>query len=91
MASDLHFNAQIDNAARWRRHRGDWLRATAELSTQQTHEQSETNMETETETATDVSPLRTFMHDSRMLAHDDGEGRPLRYLSLYGGMVTRFL
>jgi hypothetical protein len=89
----LHFNAQIDNAARWRRLRGDWLRATVELSTQQqTHEQSETDMETETcETATDVPPLHTFMHDARMLAHDDGEGRPLRYLSLYGGMVTRFL
>jgi hypothetical protein len=26
-----------------------------------------------------------------MLAHDDGEGRPLRYMSLYGGMVTSML
>jgi hypothetical protein len=35
--------------------------------------------------------MRTFLHDERMLGHDDGEGRPLRYLSWYGGMVTRFL
>jgi hypothetical protein len=38
-----------------------------------------------------VSPVHTFLHDARMLGHDDGEGRPLRYLSWFGGIVTRFL
>jgi hypothetical protein len=33
----------------------------------------------------------TLLRDDRMLAHDDGEGRPLRYMSLYGGMVTSML
>lgn len=40
---------------------------------------------------TPVSPVHTFLHDERMLGNDDGEGKPLRYLSLYGGIVTRFL
>jgi hypothetical protein len=33
----------------------------------------------------------TLLQDDRMLAHDDGEGRPLRCMSLYGGMVTKML
>ncbi len=33
----------------------------------------------------------TMLRDYRMLAHDDGEGRPLRYMSLYGGIVTKML
>jgi hypothetical protein len=33
----------------------------------------------------------TLLQDDRMLAHDDGEGRPLRYMSLYGGIVTKLL
>jgi hypothetical protein len=33
----------------------------------------------------------TLLQDHRMLAHDDGEGRPLRYMSLYGGIVTKLL
>jgi hypothetical protein len=33
----------------------------------------------------------TLLRDDRMLAHDDGEGRPLRYMSLYGGIVTSML
>jgi hypothetical protein len=33
----------------------------------------------------------TLLQDYRMLAHDDGEGRPLRYMSLYGGMLTGML
>jgi hypothetical protein len=35
--------------------------------------------------------VAVVLRDDRMLAHDDGEGRPLRYMSLYGGMVTRML
>jgi hypothetical protein len=35
--------------------------------------------------------VAVLLRDGRMLAHDDGEGRPLRYMSLYGGMVTRML
>jgi hypothetical protein len=35
--------------------------------------------------------VAVVLRDGRMLAHDDGEGRPLRYLSLYGGMVTSML
>ncbi len=35
--------------------------------------------------------VSTLLQDHRMLAHDDGEGRPLRYMSLYGGMVTSML
>ena len=33
----------------------------------------------------------TLLRDYRMLAHDDGEGRPLRYMSLYGGIVAKML
>jgi hypothetical protein len=33
----------------------------------------------------------TLLQDDRMLAHDDGEGRPLRYMSLYGGIVAKLL
>jgi hypothetical protein len=33
----------------------------------------------------------TLLRDDRMLAHDDGEGQPLRYLSLYGGIVAGML
>ena len=35
--------------------------------------------------------VAAVLRDGRMLAHDDGEGRPLRYMSLYGGMVTSML
>ncbi len=35
--------------------------------------------------------VAVVLRDGRMLAHDDGEGRPLRYMSLYGGMVTSML
>jgi hypothetical protein len=35
--------------------------------------------------------VRTLLRDDRMLAHDDGEGRPLRCMSLYGGIVTTML
>ncbi len=35
--------------------------------------------------------VAVLLRDYRMLAHDDGDGRPLRYMSLYGGMVTRML
>jgi hypothetical protein len=36
-------------------------------------------------------PIAAVLRDYRMLGHDDGEGRPLRYMSLYGGMVTKML
>jgi hypothetical protein len=67
---------QVANGARWRRHRVDWLRAAVGLSIEQQQRQL---------------PMHTFLHDERMLGHDDGEGKPLRYLSWYGGIVTRFL
>jgi hypothetical protein len=35
--------------------------------------------------------VSVLLRDYRMLAHDDGEGRPLRFMSLYGGMVTKML
>jgi hypothetical protein len=35
--------------------------------------------------------VAAMLRDHRMLGHDDGEGRPLRYMSLYGGMVTKML
>ncbi len=35
--------------------------------------------------------VAAVLRDGRMLGHDDGEGRPLRYMSLYGGMVTSML
>jgi hypothetical protein len=35
--------------------------------------------------------VSVLLRDYRMLAHDDGEGRPLRYMSLYGGVVTKML
>ncbi len=33
----------------------------------------------------------TLLQDHRMLAHDGGKGRPLRYMSLYGGIVAKLL
>jgi hypothetical protein len=36
-------------------------------------------------------PIAAVLRDYRMLGHDDGEGRPRRYMSLYGGMVTKML
>jgi hypothetical protein len=35
--------------------------------------------------------IAAMLRDYRMLAHDDGEGRPLRCMSLYGGVVTKML
>ena len=35
--------------------------------------------------------VAVVLRDGRMLAHDDGEGQPLRYLSLYGGIVAGML
>jgi hypothetical protein len=35
--------------------------------------------------------VRTLLRDDRMLAHDDGVGRPLRCMSLYGGIVATML
>ncbi len=92
-ACDAASPAQIDNATRWRRLRGDWLRATIGVSLlQQTHEHCNTKRRrVDKADVAPVSPVHTFLHDARMLGHDDGEGRPLRYLSWFGGMVTRFL
>jgi hypothetical protein len=89
-ACDAALPAQIDNATRWRRLRGVWLCATVGVSLlQQTHEHCNTKRRRVDKA--DVAPVQTFLHDARMLGHDDGEGRPLRYLSWFGGMVTRFL
>jgi hypothetical protein len=49
----------------------------------------ETAMETTLRTVT-VS-VAAMLRDYRMLAHDDGKGRPLRCMSLYGGIVTKML
>jgi hypothetical protein len=38
-----------------------------------------------------VTVIAAMLQDYRMLAHDDGEGRPLRCMSLYGGIVTKML
>jgi hypothetical protein len=91
----LCWYAQVHNAARWRRLRGDWLRATVGFSSlssvqQQAHLDTKQRRLDEAD-VTPVSPVHTFLHDERMLGNDDGEGKPLRYLSLYGGIVTRFL
>jgi hypothetical protein len=80
----------MDNATRWRRLRGDWLRATVGVSLlQEMHEHRD--MKRRRVDEADVAPVHTLLHDARMLGHDDGDGRPLRYLSWFGGMVTRFL
>jgi hypothetical protein len=80
----------MNNVARWRRLRGAWLRATVGVSLlQQTREKCDTKQQQVD--VSPVSPVHTFLHDARMLGHDDGDGRPLRYLSWFGGMVTRFL
>lgn len=87
----------MDNVARWRRLRGDWLRAAVWVSfVQQQHEHPETKRrrvadETDVSPVAPVSPVHTFLHDARMHGHDDGDGKPLRYLSWFGGIVTRFL
>jgi hypothetical protein len=50
--------------------------------------------DSDSEGAVDVRCRRsvwTLLRDYRMLAHDDGDGRPLRYMSLYGGVVTNML
>jgi hypothetical protein len=36
-------------------------------------------------------PLLPLLHDGRMRGCNDGEGRPLRYLSWYGGRVASML
>jgi hypothetical protein len=48
-------------------------------------------METEPQTVTVTVSVAAMLRDYRMLAHDDGEGRPLRYMSLYGGIVAKML
>ncbi len=42
-------------------------------------------------TVTITVSVAAMLRDYRMLAHDDGEGRPLRYMSLYGGIVAKML
>jgi hypothetical protein len=83
---------QMNNVARWRR-RADWLRATVGLCTER-HQLVETPRTTRRRVAAGVHVLpvvHTLLQDVRFLAHDDGDGNPQRYLSWYGGIVTRLL
>lgn len=84
--------AQMNNVARWRR-RADWLRAAVGVSTER-HQLVETPRTTRRRVAAGVAVLsvvHTLLKDVRLLAHDDGDGKPQRYLSWYGGMVTCLL
>ncbi len=76
-------------AQRWRRLRRDWLRGAVCIS-------SDAAVVAVTPNTSEGArrchrSVWTLLRDDRMLAHDDGEGRPLRYLSWYGGIVTSML
>jgi hypothetical protein len=98
---------QAARSGRWRRLRRDWLRACVHLSnecaTVTVHDDGGIYKRLRSRHHTldaEELPLRrgsasetvsVLLRDYRMLAHDDGEGRPLRFMSLYGGMVTKML
>jgi hypothetical protein len=98
---------QVAGSVRWRRLRRDWLQATVCISNERAtvvdtaaaavtgvasatraRKRMRSAMETTLRTVTVIAAM---LRDYRMLAHDDGEGRPLRCMSLYGGMVTKML
>jgi hypothetical protein len=75
--------AQAARIARWRRrHSSHWLRAVVACGTGAADALRAT---------VEPSPVLQLLHDRRLTACDDGEGRPLRYMSWYGGMVAAML
>jgi hypothetical protein len=86
---------QVAGSVRWQRLRRDWLQATVCISNERgtVVDTAATTITTSAEGAR-MSPsinIAAMLRDYRMLAHDDGEGRPLRCMSLYGGIVTKML
>lgn len=75
--------AQAARTARWRRRRSShWLQAVVACGTGAADALRAT---------VEPSPVLQLLHDGRLTACDDGEGRPLRYMSWYGGMVAAML
>jgi hypothetical protein len=93
---------QVHEAQRWRRHRRDWLRAVVSLScgkaecavqecaVQECAVQPDPYLHGDRDTAR-LALLPALLHDVRMEGADDGEGRPKRYLSWFGGIVACML
>ncbi len=94
--------SQVAASRRWRQLRRHWLCAGVCIS----DERAAVTADADVDVDVDVSKrlkwgdgrrwsgsesVAVVLRDGRMLAHADGEGRPLRYMSLYGGMVTRML
>ncbi len=67
---------QVSSAQRWRRLRGDWLRAAGSNAAA---------------TGTFTGTVAAMLREPVMTAWGDDQGCPLRYQSWYGGMVVRFL
>ncbi len=86
------FLRQVAGRLRWHRLRRDWLRAVVCIN--DCAVVAVDPIIRPGSTACDVShrcTVWTMLSDYRILAHDDSEGRPLRYMSLYGGIVTKML
>ena len=83
----LHVVMQAERSRRWMRQRAHWLRAAVALSTGAADLVAASRCD-----GFCVSLLLLLLlRDGRMRGCDDGEGRPLRYLSWYGGRVASML
>lgn len=69
-------NLQVSSAQRWRRLRGDWLRAAGSSVAG---------------AITGTGTVAAMLREPVMTAWDDDRNCPLRYQSWFGGMVVRFL
>jgi hypothetical protein len=106
-ASFLVMLLQVAGSVRWRRLRRDWLQATVCISNERatviddatataavmaSAKRMRKRLPSATGPGTELpAVIAAMLRDYRMLAHDDGEGRPLRCMSLYGGIVTKML
>jgi hypothetical protein len=89
---------QVAGSRRWRRLRRHWLRAAVCISDGSATStgvadggSKSSNRRSKRSRAVCDPPIAAVLRDYRMLGHDDGEGRPRRYMSLYGGIVTKML
>jgi hypothetical protein len=93
---------QVHESQRWRRQRCDWLRAVVSLSCGEAEcavqecAVQECAVQPVPYPDGDGDPARSallpaLLQDARMKGVDDGEGRPKRYLSWFGGRVACML
>ncbi len=92
--------SQVAASRRWRRLRRHWLCAGVCISNERAAAAAVADVDVDGSKRlrrddgrrwSGSESVAVVLRDYRMLAHDDGEGRPLRYMSLYGGMVTSML